>query len=75
MGKQTEKMTWKKEFSWDRGKAVMTSGDMILLWEASDPWRLWIGGEEITDFPYIHAEDWGLAKRYAEKTYLKFLRT
>lgn len=54
-------------FHWDLGKSVSTLGDMMLVWEATDPWRLWIGEREITDFPYFHAEDWGLAQKYAEK--------
>lgn len=71
MDTRISEIKWTDNFSWDRGKAICTSNNMTLLWEASDPWRLWIRGEEITDFPYFHAEDCGLAKKYAEKTYKK----
>lgn len=61
-----KKMKWTHKFSWTHGKAISESDDMKLIWEATDPWKLWIGGREIPNFPYFHAEDWGLAEHYAE---------
>lgn len=60
---------WTKKFAWDRGKSTLRCQEknLILIWEATDPWKLWKDGEEIKDFPFLHAEDWWLAIKYAEK--------
>lgn len=62
-----KKINWNHNFLWTLGKATSECGDLLLVWEATDPWKVYIGGNEVVDFPFIHAEDWRLAEYYAEK--------
>lgn len=62
-------LTWTHDFHWSLAKSISTCKEypITLVWEANDPWKLFVREKQINDIPNFHAEDWKLAESYAEK--------